>query len=169
MPLTASSISRQFIKNLASTLDSPLPPALWGHDVTTKLPEYNPEKAKALLKSAGFKQGFKIKLWTLPVSRPYNPNGKKMGELMQADLKKVGIEAQLVTYDWPTYLAKSSKGEHELIQMGWIADIADPSNFLQILLTCDSISAGSNLSRWCNKKYDKLIEQAMLKSSQKKS
>ena len=116
-------------KGLAETLDSPVPPALWGHNSKIKLPEYNPEKAKALLKSAGLEKGFKIKLWTLPVSRPYNPNGKKMGELMQADLKKVDIEAELITYDWPTYLAKSSQGEHEMIQLGWSADIADPSNF----------------------------------------
>ncbi len=156
-------------KGLAETLDTPVPPALWGHNSKVRLPEYNPEKAKQLLKSAGFEKGFKVKLWTLPVSRPYNPNGKKMGELMQADLKKVGISVQLVTYDWPTYLAKSSQGEHEMIQLGWSADIADPSNFLQILLTCDAIASGSNLSRWCNKKYDQFIVKAMITASQKKA
>ena len=156
-------------KGLAETLDSPLPPALWGHNPQIKIPEYSIQKAKALLKEAGFEKGFKIQLWTLPVSRPYNPNGKKMGELMQADLKKVSIDVQLVTYDWPTYLAKSSQGEHEMIQMGWSADIADPSNFLQILLTCESIAGGSNLSQWCNKAYDQLISKAMAQSSQKKA
>ena len=149
-------------KGTAKILDSPVPASLWGHNYTLRVPEYNLKKAKALLKKAGFEKGFKIQLWTLPVSRPYNPNGKKMGELQQADLKKIGIEVELVTYDWPTYLAKSSKGEHELLQIGWSADIPDPSNFLQILLTCDSIKAGSNLSRWCNKNYDKLITKAML-------
>ena len=157
-------------KGTAQTLDSPVPASLWGHNSEIKVPEYNIEKAKALLKQAGFEKGFKIKLWTLPVSRPYNPNGKKMGELMQADLKKIGIDVELVTYDWPTYLAKSSKGEHELLQIGWSADIPDPSNFLQILLTCDSIPIGSNLSGWCNKSYDKLIARAMqsqLKTAEK--
>ena len=156
-------------KGLAETLDSPLPSALWGHNSKIRIPERNIQKAKALLKEAGFEKGFKIKLWTLPVSRPYNPNGKKMGELMQADLKKAGISVELVTYDWPTYLAKSSKGEHELVQMGWSADIPDPSNFLQILLTSASISAGSNLSRWSNKNYDLLIEKAMAEPHQKKA
>ena len=149
-------------KGTAKALDSPVPASLWGHNYTLKAPEYNLKKAKALLKKAGFQKGFKVQLWTLPVSRPYNPNGKKMGELMQVDLKKIGIEVELVTYDWPTYLAKVSKGEHEILQIGWSADVPDPSNFLQILLTCDSIKAGSNLSRWCNKSYDKLIAKAML-------
>ena len=154
-------------KGLAETLDTPIPSALWGHNSKIKLPEYNLEKARQLLKSAGFEKGFQLDLWTLPVSRPYNPNGKKMGELMQSDLKKVGISVRLVTYDWPTYLAKSSQGEHEMIQLGWSADIADPSNFLQILLTCDSIASGSNISRWCNKDYDLLIAKAMRQSNQK--
>ena len=149
-------------KGMAKTLDSPVPASLWGHNYTLRVPKLNLKKAKALLKKAGFEKGFKIQLWTLPVSRPYNPNGKKMGELMQSDLKKIGIEVELVTYDWPTYLAKSSKGEHEMLQIGWTADIPDPSNFLQILLTCDSIKAGSNLSRWCNKNYDKLITKATI-------
>ena len=156
-------------KNLAETLDSPVPPALWGHNPNIKLPDYNLKKAKALLKAAGLEKGFTVKLWTLPVSRPYNPNGKKMGELMQADLKKVGIKVELLTYDWPTYLAKSAKGEHELLQLGWSADIADPSNFLQILLTCEAIKSGSNRSRWCNKGYSELISQAMAQSSRKKA
>ena len=156
-------------KNLAQVLNSPVPSSLWGHNPNIKAPEYDIEKSKALLKQAGFKEGLKLSLWTLPISRPYNPNGKKMGELMQADLKKVGIQLTLKTYDWPTYLAKSSKGEHQLVQMGWIADIPDPSNFLQILLSCDSIVAGSNLSRWCNKDYDKLITEALLENNQKKA
>ena len=86
-------------------------------------------KAKALLKQAGYPNGFETEIWTLPVSRPYNPNGKKMGEMMQQDLAKIGIKAKLITYDWPTYLAKSRKGEHQMIQMGWTGDNGDPDNF----------------------------------------
>ena len=156
-------------KNLAKVLNSPLPSSLWGHNPNIKAPEYDIKKSKELLKKAGFEKGLTLSLWTLPISRPYNPNGKKMGELMQADLKKVGIDLKLKTYDWPTYLAKSSKGEHELLQMGWIADIPDPSNFLQILLSCDSISAGANLSHWCNKEYDTLIVKALLETNKKKA
>ena len=154
---------------MADLLNSPVPKGLWGHHSKIRVPEYNPEKAKAILKAEGFEKGFKLKLWTLPISRPYNPNGKKMGELMQADLKKVNIEAQLVTYDWPAYLSKSSAGEHELIQMGWSADIPEPSNFLQILLSCESIAGGSNLSRYCNKGYDRLIKKAMAKAGKQGS
>ena len=37
----------------------------------------------------GLPNGFETDLWSLPVSRPYNPNGRRTAELMQADLEKV--------------------------------------------------------------------------------
>jgi dipeptide transport system substrate-binding protein len=105
-------------------------------------------------------KGFTTELWTLPVSRPYNPNGKRMGELMQADLKKIGVNVKLISYDWPTYLEKSKNGEHQLLQLGWTGDNGDPDNFLHVLLGCAAVKAGANRARWCNKKFNNLIEKA---------
>lgn len=83
-----------------------------------------------------------------------------MGEMMQADLAKVGIKVKLVTYDWPTYLEKSKKGEHQMIQMGWTGDNGDPDNFFNVLLGCSAVKAGSNLARWCFKPFNELIQKA---------
>jgi dipeptide transport system substrate-binding protein len=144
----------------ATLAKNPLPPTVWGADPGTKDYDYDPAKAKALLKQAGFPDGFSAELWTLPVSRPYNPNGKKMGELMQADLAKVGIKVKLVTYDWPTYLAKARAGDHQMVQLGWTTDNGDPDNFLGTLLSCAAIAGGGNMARWCDKNYDKIITEA---------
>lgn len=151
----------------ATLARNPIPPTVWGANSTTKEYEYNIEKAKELLKKAGFPNGFETDLWTLPVSRPYNPNGKKMGELMQSDLAKVGIKVKLVTYDWPTYLKKSRDGEHTLVQLGWTTDNGDPDNFMGTLLTCAAMNAGSNMARWCDKKYDAIITKAKTVSDMK--
>ncbi|MCB0340947.1 MAG: ABC transporter substrate-binding protein [Pseudobdellovibrionaceae bacterium] len=139
---------------------NPMPPTMWGYNENTKGYDYNPDQAKSLLKQAGLAKGFEVELWTLPVSRPYNPNGKKLGELMQSDLAKVGIKAKPVTYKFATYLDKASKGEHTLAQLGWSGDNGDPDNFLNMLLSCAGVKAGSNMSRWCNKKYTDLVNQA---------
>lgn len=152
---------KSIYKGAAQVAHTPVPSSLWGHHKEIKSPEYSVEKAKKLLKEAGYEEGLKLQLWTLPISRPYNPQGKKMGELMQDDLKKIGIQVQLRTYDWSTYISKSSQGKHDLVQMGWVADIPNPSNFLQILLSCKSVKAGSNLARWCNRKYDRFISRAI--------
>ena len=139
---------------------NPIPPTIWSYNNSTAPHEYNVEKAKALLKEAGLPNGFETELWTLPVSRPYLPNGKKLGELIQADLAKIGVKVKLITYDWPVYLEKSKKGDHQMIQMGWTGDNGDPDNFMNVLLGCGAIKAGSNLARWCDKEFDGLMQKA---------
>jgi dipeptide transport system substrate-binding protein len=144
----------------ATLAKNPIPPTIWSYNQSTKDYDYDVKKAKALLKQAGFPNGFSAEMWTLPVSRPYNPSGKKMGEMMQADLAKAGIKIKLVTYDWPTYLEKSKRGEHQMIQMGWTGDNGDPDNFFNVLLGCSAVKAGSNLARWCYKPFNDLIQKA---------
>ncbi|MGE0616694.1 MAG: ABC transporter substrate-binding protein [Bacteriovoracia bacterium] len=141
---------------------NPFPPSMWSFNNSVKDYEHNPAKAKELLAKAGLPNGFEAELWTLPVSRPYNPNGKKMGEMMQADLAKVGIKVKLVTYDWPTYLKKTKEGDHQIVQMGWTGDNGDPDNFMNVLLGCASVKAGSNLARWCDKDFNELVQKAKM-------
>lgn len=150
----------------AQVAKNPLPPTLWSYNKNVKDYSYDVTKAKALLKKAGFPNGFETEIWTLPVTRPYNPNGKKMGEMMQADLAKVGIKVKLVSYDWPTYLKKSRDGEHDMIQLGWSGDNGDPDNFLAVLLGCVSVESGSNVARWCHKPFNDLIEKAKVLTTQ---
>jgi dipeptide transport system substrate-binding protein len=144
----------------ATVAKNPIPPTIWSYNNSVKDYDYDLSKAKALMKKANLPDGFETEMWTLPVSRPYNPNGKKMGELMQADLAKIGIKVRLQTFDWPTYLKKSKEGSHQLIQFGWTGDNGDPDNFMGTLLSCDAINQGSNYARWCNVQFDKLINDA---------
>ena len=154
-------------KGLAKVANQPLPPAMWGHNSALKDYDYNIEKAKKFLKKANYNKSQVIELWTLPVSRPYIPYGKKLGELMQADLAKIGVKVKLVTYKWATYLDKVSKGEHQMAQLGWTGDIWDPDNFLFILLSCPSVAGGANIARWCNKNFDQLVVKGKKLSSRK--
>lgn len=151
----------------ATVAKNPIPPTIWSYNDSVKDYDYNPTKAKELLAKAGLANGFETEIWTLPVARPYNPNGKKMGELMQADLAKIGIKAKLVSYDWPTYLEKSKAGNHQMLQMGWTGDNGDPDNFLNVLLACGGVKTGSNYSRWCYEPFDKLINIAKANSDLK--
>ena len=155
-------------RNYAEMARNPYPPNMWSYNDKVKDYEYSVEKARRLLKEAGYEKGFKTTLWTLPIARPYNPNGKKMGELMQADLAKVGIQVELMTYDWPTYISRSKKGEHDMIQMGWTSDNGDPDNFLRVLLSCGSVSSGVNIARWCYPPFDRVIQKALEVTNQKK-
>ncbi|HZW21739.1 ABC transporter substrate-binding protein [Noviherbaspirillum sp.] len=141
------------------TAINPYPETLWSYTDKVSTYAYDPARAKALLAQAGYKDGFHARLWTLPVNRPYNPNGRKMGEMMQADLAKVGIRVELVSYDWGTYLDKIKRGEHDMAQLGWSGDNGDPDNFLYTLLSCDSVTRGSNNSRYCQQEFNTLISK----------
>lgn len=147
-------------KSQGSPAKNPIPPTMWSYSKSTMAQVYDVEKAKSLLKEAGFPNGFETELWTLPVSRPYLPNGKKLGELVQADLAKIGVKVKLITFDWPVYLEKSKKGDHQMIQLGWNGDNGDPDNFMNVLLGCGAIKAGSNMARWCHKEFDTLLQKA---------
>ena len=167
MALNKSLYIRAIFLDRAEVAKNPLPPTIWSYNKDVVDYSYNIENAKKLLQEAGHPNGFKTSIWTLPVARPYNPNGKKMGELMQADLAKIGIEVKLLTFDWPTYLDKARKGEHEMIQFGWTGDNGDPDNFLHVLLGCSAVEAGSNVARWCNKEFNDLIMKAKVVSDVK--
>ncbi len=139
---------------------NPIPPTMWSYNNAVKDYRYDPAKAKALLAAAGFKDGFQTNLWAMPVQRPYNPNAKLMAEMMQADLKNVGIDAKIVTYEWGEYLKRSKAGEQDMVLLGWTGDNGDPDNFLNQLLSCSAATDGGNRARWCYKPFDDLVQQA---------
>ncbi|MBN1401400.1 MAG: hypothetical protein JXA74_11220, partial [Anaerolineae bacterium] len=108
-----------------------MPPALWGYNNDFADYDYNPARSKELLAEAGYPDGLKLDLWVMPVSRGYFPDPPKVGEAIQADLAAVGIEAPIVTYDWGTYLDKTTNnGEHAICMLGWMPDFPDPDNYL---------------------------------------
>jgi len=139
---------------------NPIPPILWSYNDKIVDYPYSVIKARELLAKAGYKDGFEMELWYLPVQRPYNPDGKRMAELVQADLSKVGITAKLMTYEWGEYRKRAKNGEHQAVMFGWSGDNGDPDNFFANLLSCDAVKGGGNFARWCNPAYDELIVKA---------
>jgi len=144
-----------------------MPPTQWSYDTSIKDAGYNPEKAKALLKEAGIKEGTEITLWAMPVQRPYNPNAKLMAEMLQSDWGKVGIKAKIVSYEWGEYLKRAKAGENDAMLIGWSGDNGDPDNWLGTLYGCDAVN-GNNFSKWCDTDYDKLIKTAKATPDQAK-
>jgi peptide/nickel transport system substrate-binding protein len=125
---------RAIVEKLFGSIGIPaknmLPPSLWGYNDAVLDYEYDPAKAREYLAKAGLPNGFKTKLWAMPNPRPYMPQPTKIAEAIQADLKAVGIDAEIITMDWATYLAKTRDGEQDMYMLGWTGDNGDPDNFL---------------------------------------
>jgi dipeptide transport system substrate-binding protein len=146
---------------------NPLPPTMSAYNTATKDDTYDPEGAKKLLAAAGLKDGFTTDLWAMPVQRPYNPNAKRIAELMQADLAKVGVKAEIKTFEWGEYRKRMQAGEHQMGMLGWTGDNGDPDNFLAVLLGCDATkNNGSNVSKWCHQPFEDLIQKAKAETKQ---
>ena len=94
------------------------------------------------------------------MTRPYNPDGKRMAELIQSDWEKIGVKAKLVTYEWGEYRKRSKTGEQPAMMFGWSGDNGDPDNFFVPLLGCAAVKGGGNVARWCNKDFEDLIQKA---------
>ncbi|HEV7369791.1 ABC transporter substrate-binding protein [Arenibaculum sp.] len=140
---------------------NPLPPTIWSYNEEVEPYPYDPEKARQMLADAGYPDGFEADIWAMPVQRPYNPNAQRIAEMVQADLAKLGIKANVVSYEWGEYRKRAQAGEHLMAQLGWTGDNGDPDNFLNVLLGCDaSREGGSNIAKWCYEPFDSLIQQA---------
>ena len=124
------------------------PPALWGYNKSIEDWKFDTAAAKKLLADAGYPNGISevtfdgkkvpLELWYMPVSRPYYPNPKDVATAIAADWAKAGINVQLQTIDWATYLDKRKNGQLPLYMLGWTGDNGDPDNFLCYFFCLDS-------------------------------
>jgi ABC-type transport system substrate-binding protein len=104
----------------------------------------------------------------MPVARPYNPEGLKVGVAMIGDLGKIGINARIVSYDWGTYLKRQREQspEMDLFQLGWTGDNGDPDNFLAVLF--DGLESAAVRTQWQNEAFHKMMEEGRTTTDQNK-
>ena len=160
MAVDKDNILKAVYQGAGQPAKNPIPPTMWSYNDKVKPYSYDVAKAKQLLAKAGHPNGFETDLWYLPVTRPYNPDGKRMAELIQADWAKIGVKAKLVTFEWGEYRKRSKVGEQPAMMFGWSGDNGDPDNFFANLLSCDAVKGGGNTARWCDKNFEDLIQKA---------
>ncbi len=145
---------------------NPIPPTQWSYNKSIKDDAFDPAAAKKALAAAGYPNGFSTDLWAMPVQRPYNPNAKRIAELMQADLAKIGVKAEIKSFEWGEYRKRMQAGEHQMGMLGWTGDNGDPDNFLNTLLGCDAAKTnGSNVAKFCYQPFEDLVQKAKVVSN----
>ena len=98
------------------------------------------EKARTLLKAAGYKFGEDGKLTAeTPIQLVYLTNTTsghiKIAESIQQDLAEIGIELSIQQQDWNVFLEERKAGNFDFAREGWIADFNDPINMLEMWTT----------------------------------
>ena len=138
----------------ANIANSIVNPNVFGHNNNVSGFPYNPELAKQYLE----KSGIKNPKFTLFVND--SPIRLQIAQIIQANLKEIGIDMNIETLEWGTYLQKTAQGEHQALLGGWVSGTSDADIVLYPLLHSSSHGAAGNRAFYTNKELDKIIEEA---------
>jgi len=152
-------IVNKVMLGVGTPIRGPFGPKVWGYD--PKFEEmgysYNPEKAKALLKQAGYPNGFDTEFWH-PTGR-YTMD-KVASEAIQAQLAKVGVRAKLRTGSWGLVAPTIRNGKAPMYFYGWGASTGDADMVMYQKFHSKNFGKSGNYSRYKNPAYEKVVVEA---------
>ena len=136
-----------------------LPPGMPGFNPDRTGYPYAPEKAKKLLREAGYPEGFETELW---INASMNTEVRQ-SQAIQQDLAKVGITVSIKAVTGATRI--EAVGRRKTVPMahfGWYQDYPDPSNFLDVLFSGHRITDvnSTNVAFYDNSQVNDLLLSA---------
>jgi oligopeptide transport system substrate-binding protein len=134
-----------------------VPMGMPGFDtVAVKGYTYNPEKARQLLKEAGYPDGNNLPEIVLHTTVGY----RSLIEYVQGQLDRVGIKTSVEITQGASLRELISKNGVNFFYGTWIADYPDAENYLSVFYSKNKIPWGPNYTGFNNKQFDALFEQA---------
>lgn len=115
MAINRQQIVDQLFKGAAQLVPTIYTPASDVYDKNIAQVPYDPAKAKQLLAESGFDVSKEIVL-SVPLG---NILREQSADLIQQDLKAIGLNVKQEKVDFPTLLAKSRKGDFQMILIGY--------------------------------------------------
>ncbi len=140
----------------------PTPPVFtWAYNESLQPYPYDPEKARKLIKAAGY-QGEKLTFYvTEGGSGMLEPVA--MGTAIQADLAKVGLKVVIESYEWNTFLGKVNPGlgeKADMAEMAWMINDPDTLPYLALRTAAWPDKGGFNSGYYTNPEVDALLKAA---------
>ena len=117
---------------------------------------YNPDKARQLLKEAGYPNGDNLPEIVLHTTVSY----RSLIEYVQGQLGKIGIKTNVEITQGASLRELVSKNGVNFFYGSWIADYPDAENYLSVFYSKNKIPWGPNYTGFNNKQFDCLFEQA---------
>lgn len=125
-------------------------------DVGGDLLSFDPEEAKALLEQGMEEEGY-AELPEITLSYNTSDEHKLIAEVLQDMYKEhLDVEVTLANTEWNVFLEAQQNLEMQFSRSSFIADFADPINYLESFVTGSSM----NRTGWSNDEYDQLIADA---------
>ncbi|MCL1949456.1 MAG: ABC transporter substrate-binding protein [Turicibacter sp.] len=140
------------LEGVGGFTDSPLAPAIFGADTSLSGYGYDPDRARELLALAGFNGGFDTTFYI-----DSDPLRISLATAIANQLGQVGINVELVTLEWATFLEQTSQGNHGLFILGWTNSTGDADATAFALFHSSSHGALGNRTFFNNPRADELI------------
>lgn len=134
---------------------SPIAPGVFGFTDKTKNYEYNVEKAKELMKEAGYENGFTTSM--LVFSGEANT---QTAEIVQAYLKEIGIDLKIEIVEVSAYWDMTERGVHNLFLGSWGVVTGDADYGLYAMYHSSAKGGAGNRDFYENEKVDELLDKA---------
>ena len=138
----------------------PVPPVLLERNENPKF-DFNPESAKKLLFESGYQNGIEVELWQSQSKELF-----QITEIIQHQLKEVGITVKIVRNDWNMYSDAVRKGIPDMYYRSWWADYPDAENFLAPLFKSEV--SKKRWTRYENANLDEMINELQLETNHDK-
>ena len=153
-------IVKYILHGYGSVANCPIPKGMFGYFEDMKGYKYDLEKAKELLRKAGYPNGgFKIML----TYAQGDDAEKKVAEILKAEWEKLGIELEIRPMNWEQQwaLAKSDPQKaQDILVMYWWPTYLTPYDFLFNMFHSEK-EINFNLCYYSNSEFDKLIDKAV--------
>lgn len=147
-----------FTNNTGQKANSILPPGILGYDPSATLPyDYNKEKAKEFLASAGYPEGKNLPELVYD-TRAESKISHDQAEFFKEQLSQIGVKLKIVKNNFKQYLDKSRTGHLQFFQDGWTLDYPDAENVFQLLVSTN-YPPGPNASFYTNQEFNRMYDR----------
>ena len=155
-------IIRDVLLGQAKTANSVLPVTQWAYEKDTAIYNFDIEKAKDLLDQAGKKQDGDKPRFKVSLKTSTNSLSRKIGEVLQEQFRRIGIELALMPLERNVMLDDVLKGNYQLYYLQMVGGNQSTDIFKFAYHSKSVPPNGQNRMRYNNPKVDKLIDDALL-------
>ena len=168
LAIDRDAIIRHLLKDTGEAASGLLAPNNWAFDASVRHWPHDPLKAKRLLDEAGYADPdgdgplprFRLSFKTTNIDLR-----RRIAEALKEQLRKVGIELAIRSYEWGTFFSDVKKGNFHLYSLAWVG-VMDPDIQYQIFHSASVPPNGDNRGRYSNPEVDRLLEQGRLSADE---